>query len=379
MTPHFNAWTVIFLIAAAQGFFISVVLWRWAKGIRQANRLLAVLVFLFSLSMVEYVLYWTNYMLEYPYLTNVSVNFPFLYGSLIWLYLRTVFENKSLRWQDCWHLLPPLLASLPFLQWYLMPASEKRSCLGGHSVFHAPGIIIQFWARMIHMAIFAGWNTWYIWKQPRTGDTARWARMLVVFQVVFGLAYTSYFILVRFPFFNNLWDYHISAIMTVMIYAIAWAGYMQPDVFNGMTLAESGSTGKYRNSGLTSDASRTLLQNLLLLMEQEKLYRDPEFSLDKLAGKLQASKHHVSQVINEMLGITFFEYINQLRIRDACAMLAETTRSDMHIIEIAYAVGFNTKMSFNAAFKRSTGMTPTEYRMHHGMSDNVGLPPREAQ
>jgi AraC-like DNA-binding protein len=67
--------------------------------------------------------------------------------------------------------------------------------------------------------------------------------------------------------------------------------------------------------------------------------------------------------------------VNQLRVEEAKALLAETTRSDLHVIEVAYAVGFNNKMSFNAAFKKATGMTPTEYRRNHGQTDSVAEQP----
>ena len=71
--------------------------------------------------------------------------------------------------------------------------------------------------------------------------------------------------------------------------------------------------------------------------------------------------------------------MNQLRVEEARQLLAETSRSDMHVIEVAYAVGFNNKASFNAAFKRATGMTPTEYRRSRGLSDLPGSQPGSGQ
>lgn len=159
-----------------------------------------------------------------------------------------------------------------------------------------------------------------------------------------------------------------------MVYLIAYSGYVQPAVFEGFHWNEPGAATKYRNSGLTPEASRSLLQSLQLLMREERVYHDPDISLDKLATRLNASKHHVSQVINEQLGTSFFEYVNQLRVEEAKIVLAETSRSDFHVIEIAYLVGFNNKVSFNAAFKKATGMTPTEFRRSHSVSDEAAGP-----
>lgn len=375
-SPSFDTWTIVFLIAAVQGFFTAIVLWRWRRGHPLANRLLSALLFLFALTLVEYVLYWTRYIHDYPHIANVSVPFPFLYGPIVWLYLRAIYEGKSLRKQDAWLLLPFLFAVFALGEWYLSDTASKQSILAGTSRF--PGVSwllrAQFWARMIWILGFAGWNLAYVWRQPRVGNTAAWAKLLTGFYLVFVLAYLSYFILIRFPFFNASWDYHISAVMTAMIYLIAYSGYVQPAVFEGFQWNEPAAPTKYKNSGLTPEASRSLLQNLELLMREERMYHDAEISLDKLAARLSASKHHVSQVINEQLGTSFFEYVNQLRVEEAKNLLAETTRSDFHVIEIAYLVGFNNKVSFNAAFKKATGMTPTEYRRNHSVSDEEAGP-----
>lgn len=374
--PSFNTWTIVFLIAAMQGFFTAFVLWQWRRGQRQANRLLAILLFLFAVMMVEYVVYWTNQIVAWPHISNISVQFPFLYGPLVWLYLRSIYEQKNLRIKDAWMFGVFLLSLLPFAGWYLAGTEEKRAVLEQKTTF--PGIpwvmLVQFWVRKIWISAFAVWNLLYVWRQPKVGASARWGRRIAIFYLIFVLAYISYFVLVRFPFFNPTWDYHISAVMTAMIYLIAYAGYAQPAVFDGFQWNEPGAPAKYRNSGLTPEASRSLLQNLQLLMREERAYHDSEISLDKLALRLNASKHHVSQVINEQLGASFFDYINQLRIEEAKTLLSETTRSDFHVIEIAYAVGFNNKVSFNAAFKKATGMTPTEYRRHHSVSDQEAGP-----
>lgn len=375
--PHFDAWTLVFLIAAVQGYFVAFILFRWRRGDTQANRLLSALLLLFSVTLSEYVLYWSNYIFQFPHTAQASDQLPFLFGPLAYLYCRTIYEAKPLKKSDLWHFASFVLAIGMMLPWYLLDAESKRAVLEGKAAYPVAHLWMRvlLWIRIVHMLGYAVWNYRYLRRQPRVGATTRWAFRLNTFFTCFVLAYTSYFILVRFPFFNSTWDYHISAAMTAFIYLIAYAGYVQPAVFEGYQWTEPNAPVKYRNSGLTPEACRSLLQNLNLLMEQEKAYHDPDISLEKLANALNASKHHVSQVINEHLGASFFEYVNQLRVEEARQLLAETTRSDLHVIEVAYAVGFNNKMSFNAAFKKATGMTPTEYRRSHGQTDPAGGQP----
>jgi AraC-like DNA-binding protein len=372
-TPtRFDAWTIVFLIAAVQGYFVAFVLARWRQGQKQANWLLATLLLLFSLTLTEYVFYWSNNVLVYPHIAGVTEMFTFLFGPLIYLYCRTIYEGRPLTKSDLWHTAPFLIALACNMPWYVLDTETKRAVLQQQHPSPLPRVWMQvlLWSRIAHMVCYVVWNFIYLRRQPRVGITARWALRLNTFFGGFVVAYMSYFILVRFPFFNATWDYHISAMMTAFIYLIAYSGYVQPAVFDGYQWTEPNAPVKYRNSGLTAEASRSLLQNLTLLMEQEKAYHDPDINLEKLANSLKASKHHVSQVINEHLGVSFFEYVNQLRVEEARQLLTETSRSDLHVIEVAYLTGFNNKASFNAAFKKATGMTPTEFRRNHGKTDS---------
>lgn len=97
-------------------------------------------------------------------------------------------------------------------------------------------------------------------------------------------------------------------------------------------------------------------------MKSEKMYQDYNLRLDTLAEKLQLTRHHTSQLINEYYKMNFFEYINSLRVEEAKTLLTDRNKSDLTVKEIGYQTGFNNKVSFFKAFKLSTGMTPNEYR-----------------
>ncbi len=363
----FSAWTIAFLIAAMQGFFVALMLWRWKNGHRLGNRLLAVLMSLFGLTMLEYVLYWTQLIQLYPHWMNVSLQFPLLFGPVLYLYFRCIYGNEKLRRRDLWHFLSFVVGVLTVFPFYLLDGAAKVAIASGERNSELNPILVKFfiWFRIAHLIGYAVWNFWFIQNQPQVGQSAKWGRLLNFFFLGYALAYLSYFILSRFPFFNLDWDYHISAAMTAFIYLIAYAGWAQPAVFQGFKMTEPAAAPhfeKYKNSGLTPAAGNSIAQKLAEIMENEKLYQNPELRLDDLAERLGAGKHHVSQVINEHLGKSFFDYINSLRVEEARKMLAGTSKQEMNIIEIAYAVGFNNKMSFNNTFKKTTGMTPTEFR-----------------
>jgi YesN/AraC family two-component response regulator len=80
-----------------------------------------------------------------------------------------------------------------------------------------------------------------------------------------------------------------------------------------------------------------------------------------LSEKLQTSRHNTSQIINEHFNMNFFELINKFRIEEAIKMFKKSKTNTIQIIDVAYAVGYNNKVTFNKAFKKETALTPSEF------------------
>jgi AraC-like DNA-binding protein len=121
---------------------------------------------------------------------------------------------------------------------------------------------------------------------------------------------------------------------------------------------------KYQRSALKEETREEILNKLQKLMEEEELYTDSEITLEELAMKLNANSRYLSQAINEVYQKNFFNYINDLRIAKAKKMLNGDQHDKLSIEGIAKVVGFQSKSSFYTAFKKTTGITPTEYKAH---------------
>ena len=84
-----------------------------------------------------------------------------------------------------------------------------------------------------------------------------------------------------------------------------------------------------------------------------------DLSLSVLADKLGLNRYYISHLFSRKLGMRFNDYVNSLRISEACRMLLN---SDDSVTDICFQVGFGTLRTFNRAFIRHTGRTPSEYR-----------------
>ncbi|MEM6641329.1 MAG: helix-turn-helix domain-containing protein, partial [Bacteroidota bacterium] len=119
---------------------------------------------------------------------------------------------------------------------------------------------------------------------------------------------------------------------------------------------------KYKKSTLTPEIKVAVIDKLEEVMEANHFYRDDGASLSKLADLLGVTNHHLSQVLNDSLKISFQDLLARFRIREACKLLRAESNEQLKIETVANMVGYNSKSSFNTAFKKRTGLTPSDYR-----------------
>ncbi|OXA81314.1 Helix-turn-helix domain-containing protein [Flavobacterium aquidurense] len=104
-------------------------------------------------------------------------------------------------------------------------------------------------------------------------------------------------------------------------------------------------------------------------MIEKKPYLDPSLSLQNLASQINMPARELSILVNSNMNMRFFDFVNQYRIENAMELLQNHSKSDLTALEILYKVGFNSKSSFNTAFKKHTSLTPSEYRKTHSKID----------
>jgi AraC-like DNA-binding protein len=151
----------------------------------------------------------------------------------------------------------------------------------------------------------------------------------------------------------------------LVLYGIAWASlthgkaFSQPpgDVLHALIAP----LGKYRRNRQSAEDAERILGKLDRAIQADALYRDANLTLPMLSAKIGATPNVVSQALNETLGVSFSDYINGHRIDEAKRRLLEI-EEDSTILDVAYRVGFNAKSTFNTAFKKHTGQTPSLYK-----------------
>ncbi len=145
---------------------------------------------------------------------------------------------------------------------------------------------------------------------------------------------------------------------SILIYWIAYTTYARRQ---GLTpdLIEQSATPQVNKLSEKTKKYHSQLQELML---EERLYLDPDLSLKKLARQLDISGGYLSQVINQYESKNFFEFINTFRVDEVKRKMASSDFDHLNLLGIAYDSGFKSKSTFNLAFKKISGKTPSQFK-----------------
>ncbi len=382
---------ILILFGALQGFGLVLLFGLRGTGDRQANLLLAALLLMISYNLAELSLFSTGLILKLPHLMGFGFPLFFLIGPCYYLYLRRLLNGGfSFSWRSAFHGLPALLVFL-----------------NGLSTLSAPAELKIAWARywIDNPLIEIGWKTkllifasliqgiLYLWLclrriiereqmvRLRAADNRLLADLQLLRRISTGfglylifhalalsglLIWSSYGILI-----DKIWY----LLVAVFIQFTAFTAMSRPETFahslwelaaeEGATdpvESESSKPGKYSRSTLGPEQAKQQHARLLAYLRQERPYLDRSLKLSAVASELSLSTHHLSQVINQEGGRNFFEMINELRVEEAKRLLVDPGNTHLTILGIAFQAGFNSKGSFNQAFKKYAGQTPSAFR-----------------
>lgn len=366
-SAKFSGWSILYLYTGFLGIFIFIVL-NLKRNIDKIGVLLISSFVLFhSLFILHLTLYIINFQYHLPHTLFISTTFSFLYGPLLYFYFKRVTYNYKFRWIDTLHLIPSILLLIYILPYYLMPVTDKFNVMFDQSNFLLPGARTIIIVKIISLMVYAT-LTIRIYKaniekvRKDNRNKVLWQRNIITIFVSYIIAYLIYAaIITGIIDYTPLINLQI-LVMTCLVFYVAYISYVQPEIFKGhIVLTNPANIFKYKKSGLTPSYSLELKEELLALFHREKIYKQNDISLDTLSKMLGTTRHSTSQVINEHFKMNFFELINSYRIKEAIDILKNDVHGNLHIIDIAYEVGYNNKVTFNKAFKKETSLTPTEY------------------
>ena len=163
------------------------------------------------------------------------------------------------------------------------------------------------------------------------------------------------------------WRWFGSGVLLPILEVIALAIFIQKalnqkvlnDSEKGLPRASQPSQVPSRAALLSDEKMQQIASKLEHAMKEDKLFLQDNLSLNKLSEYISESENHISETLSQFLDTKFFQFVNCFRIEEAKTALQH---SDKLITSIAFDVGFNSKSTFNNAFKKRVGHSPSAYR-----------------
>ncbi|NRB39707.1 MAG: helix-turn-helix transcriptional regulator [Pseudomonadales bacterium] len=398
--------SLLALIGASQGLVLALVLFTQPFGFRIANQILAIFIAIHAIRLAVYHVAYANLIQHYPIII-LLLNLNIALGPLLFCYVKALTEQEY-KWQgrDFLHFLPTffMLAYTAIMsfsmhdlalayRWWQGDREMQNHFVGEIIlVFSALYFLVYIIAAALRLAKHQTLIEEYF--SNIDGKQLRWLWLVIVLCILIGLTtfveqivrhYTGYSLGER--------QVHVAVLTVVLIYFLSFMGMRQNFIFAPKKIVESDGLStesslserqqmeldvdtvyddvavdveaeknpeKYKKSGLKQDELKPLWERLERLMLDQKPYLDSDLKLADLADQMGLSANYLSQVINRGGGKKFFDYINIYRVKEACELLNNTSKSSL--LHIALDAGFTSQQAFSARFKKVMQKTPSQYR-----------------
>ena len=384
---HVGVFDVFIFLGVFQGLFLS---WFFIKNIhnnRMANLAQGLLLLFLSMGIFEEWLNNTGYIVRALYLTNFSEPFTFAYGPLLYIYVRSSLnpEEKLKSWG---HFIIPTLWLFYMVFQFIQPDVVKYNDYvhtkhpdweylqeGMRKVTSDPLGFRQYTNELLalNFAVYLPATSIVLIKKFRSSGQSLLKtdnQLLISLRntILHFLLITTIFLITKIYYGvkSDVGGYFIASYISFMIYATSYQVLNRSDFFDQPGSFLSFPMMKYQKSSLSEENKEKILSKIKREMESNSYFTNNLASLSGLAKQINESSHHVSQVINEKLNKNFFELLASYRVEYAKKLILKDNDSKLTVEELAELVGYNSKSSFNNAFKTITSKTPSEFRKSQG-------------
>ncbi len=362
MKIAFNIYVVLTLVVIAQGLFAALILGT-SKVNKVANRFLSLLLLSFSLWLIDTFYKVAEVYQQDPEFYFQPIFYSLAFGPLIFFYVKSITNNSfQFSKKDLVHFLPVLMQA--GLYWFLtfQPYSYK---LWFWQTIHFPVTYnFEFNMTLVSMAIYLGFSIRLLmryqkWLEDQFSEFSKihlnWLKILLTIMLVLCVFWSAD-ILLRY-LFDIYHQFNFSEIsLGFVVLLLAYGGIRQSNI------SQVNFENKEMKTTLAlDDIDVDLVEKIKQRMVNEKDFLNPTLSLKEFAKKLGTPSRTISKHINQGLGITFVDFVNQYRVEEVKKKIASGRLDQFTLLSVALESGFNSKSSFNRIFKKLTKMSPSEY------------------
>lgn len=341
------------------------------RGVKQKKRAdlwLALLLLVLSSSLITPFIGFANVYDLNQWLTYFPFSINYLPPVLVWFYVRSLTNSRwRLTRKDLLYLIPS--AAYLIFRFAIFFQSEAWKDWFDKAYYRPVAGPFVFATEFIWSLLLLGWSIGHYreyrkWLDQNFSDTEKvkfdWLRnFLYLFSSIVVLGglfdFTNSF-LFRLSYIQY---FYFEIVLALSTYYLAVAGYLRSKTID-VEFAEAVPVGEVRRSLLSTDELERLKEKIRDIMRDERPHLEPTLTLTDLTRIVGVNSNVLSYAINKGFSKNFNDFINEYRINDVKEKLDNNDGSTL--IAVAFESGFNSKATFNRAFKKFTGLSPKEYQ-----------------
>lgn len=372
----------VLIIGITLSLFLGLLIFS-KKEISAGDRLFGIWQLVLLVHFVLLYFRYSGWQWQYPHLLGLDTSINFLHAPILYLYFRTMTHADKVKWKVLiLHLMPFILINILLAStFYFLSAGQKTQIYREALNQMNSGVYLNWIDTLIRIQtivyIYLSYQLVTQYEAAAKGQLSSLRKINLnwLWKLMYGLMVLYGFNLILFvvqTFFNlfSVDAYGLISISNVclLLAFLGFNGIRNTFIFSNPLDAirkPEVPVEKYKKSGLNQTASERIRQKLTAYMEEEKPYLNSDLSLDQLATNLNISYNHLSQDINQDIGLNFYDFINEYRVKDAMKGLVDPERNHFKIMAIAYDSGFNSKSVFYDFFKKVAGTTPSDFRQNN--------------
>lgn len=371
----FNPRSIILFICLLQGaVFAALLFYRYFKLKKAADFWLAALLVLLCSSLITPFVGFANVYDRNQWLTYFPFGITYGYSVCIWFYVLTLTNAKRVFDTKDWLLFIPSGLYLIFRLTLFAQNLEFKGWFYDNydQPFLRPFIFVTEFVWNLAFLYFSikHYRKYRAWLNENFSDTEKikfdWLRnFLYVFTFIFVLGaifdFTGTFL---FPL-SYIQYFYFEFVLALLTYYLAIAGYLRSQTIElNFTEAKSEKieeAAEEKRTPVLEHELKSLKTRLQSLMETEKPFLDSQLTLSVLAKQLGVNTTVLSYIVNSGFGVNFNDFVNEYRIAEVKNKLSGGAAETENLLGIALNSGFNSKATFNRAFKKFTGVSPKEF------------------
>jgi AraC-like DNA-binding protein len=292
---------------------------------------------------------------------------------LLFLYiLSVIYSNFRLKWKHLVHLLPWIITVLVLLPNFFLVNNEAKTLFFNNYDNNVENQFLSYFGDVLSIAYLVA-EIYYIVRYRKLllenyTDKNSFKNYIWLKQLSILLFIGQVITLIKNYIRANSNDDAIALIRTITllfgVFFICWLflkAVNSPKLFKGIEVDLKTSKEIKKEANLEKEANPqvSLLKEFMIV---KKPYLNPSLTIRILSEEIKMNSRDLSVLINQHLNQHFFDFVNEYRIKEAMKILKNPAKKEVTVLEILYEIGFNSKSSFNTAFKKYTGYTPTQFR-----------------